>query len=289
MASMTTDWVDVEIRSTLDAGEVLGLLGDPLVQGAWQDDRAIHLYWSGLTWSSAQLTHLRWVLRELTGNRLPEPDIVVHVLPDQDWNRQWAESVKPLRVGKRLVIRPTWEKVDGRSDQIEIILDPKRAFGTGHHATTRMLLEWLEEVIHGGESVLDVGTGSGILAMVAVRLGAARAAGMDHDADAVECAREYAAVNGFGPELALQCGTLTEERLYDCVLANLDRQTLLQLAAPLAASTGRILLTSGLLTDQRQEIVDAFARLDLYEKRVREQDGWLAIEFARIESCEGAG
>jgi ribosomal protein L11 methyltransferase len=289
MASMTTDWVDVEIRSTLDAGEVLGLLGDPLVQGAWQDDRAIHLYWSGPTWSSAHLAHLRWVLRELTGNRLPEPDIVVHALPDQDWNRQWAESVKPLRVGKRLVIRPTWEKVDGRSGQIEIILDPKRAFGTGHHATTRMLLEWLEEVIHGGESVLDVGTGSGILAMAAVRLGAARAVGMDHDADAVECAREYAAVNGFGPELALQCGTLTEERLYDCVLANLDRQTLLQLAAPLAASTGRILLTSGVLTDQRQEIADAFARLDLYEKRVREQDGWLAIEFARIESCEGAG
>jgi ribosomal protein L11 methyltransferase len=286
---MTTDWVDVEIRSTLDAGEVLGLLGDPLVQGAWQDDRAIHLYWSGPTWSSAHLAHLRWVLRELTGNRLPEPDIVVHALPDQDWNRQWAESVKPLRVGKRLVIRPTWEKVDGRSGQIEIILDPKRAFGTGHHATTRMLLEWLEEVIHGGESVLDVGTGSGILAMAAVRLGAARAVGMDHDADAVECAREYAAVNGFGPELALQCGTLTEERLYDCVLANLDRQTLLQLAAPLAASTGRILLTSGVLTDQRQEIADAFARLDLYEKRVREQDGWLAIEFARIESCEGAG
>jgi ribosomal protein L11 methyltransferase len=289
MASMTTDWVDVEIRSTLDAGEVLGLLGDPLVQGAWQDDRAIHLYWSGPTWSSAHLAHLRWVLRELTGNRLPEPDIVVHALPDQDWNRQWAESVKPLRIGKRLVIRPTWEKVDGRSGQIEIILDPKRAFGTGHHATTRMLLEWLEEVIHGGESVLDVGTGSGILAMAAVRLGAARAVGMDHDADAVECAREYAAVNGFGPELALQCGTLTEERLYDCVLANLDRQTLLQLAAPLAASTGRILLTSGVLTDQRQAIADAFARLDLYEKRVREQDGWLAIEFARIESCEGAG
>jgi ribosomal protein L11 methyltransferase len=166
MASMITDWVDVEIRSTLDAGEVLGLLGDPSVRGAWQDDRAIHLYWPGSTWSSARLAQLRWVLGELAGNRLLEPDIVVHALPDRDWNRQWAESVKPLWVGKRLVIRPTWERVDTRSHQIEIILDPKRAFGTGHHATTRMLLEWLEDIIHGGESVLDVGTGSGILAMV---------------------------------------------------------------------------------------------------------------------------
>lgn len=289
MASMITDWVDVEIRSTLDAGEVLGLLGDPSVRGAWQDDRAIHLYWPGSTWSSACLAQLRWVLGELAGNRLLEPDIVVHALPDRDWNRQWAESVKPLWVGKRLVIRPTWERVDTRSHQIEIILDPKRAFGTGHHATTRMLLEWLEDIIRGGESVLDVGTGSGILAMVAVRLGAARAVGIDHDADAVECAREYAAVNCFGPELALQCSTLTGERLYDLVLANLDCQTLLQLAAPLAASTGRILLASGVLADQRQELADAFACLDLYESRIREQDGWLAIEFARTESCGGAG
>jgi ribosomal protein L11 methyltransferase len=139
-----------------------------------------------------------------------------------------------------------------------------------------MLLEWLEHVIQGGETVLDVGTGSGLLAMVALRLGANTAVGIDHDADAIDCAREYAFVNGFGPELSLQCGIVAGDRPYDLVLANLDRQTLLQLAAPLEASTGRMLLVSGLLRDQCAEIEEAFARVDLFPCSIREQDGYKA-------------
>ena len=214
---------------------------------------------------------------------------MVHSLPDQDWNRQWAASVKPLRVGTRIVIRPSWEKVELAAGQIEIILDPKRAFGTGHHATTSLLLEWLEEDIRGGESVLDVGTGSGLLAMVALRLGAARASGIDYDPDAIDCAREYAALNGFGPELSLRCDTLAGEAPHDLVLANLDRRTLLDLAERLADSTGGTLLVSGLLLDQRNDLVEAFARAGLYAGRQRDREGWLALEFTRAESCEGAG
>jgi ribosomal protein L11 methyltransferase len=125
--------------------------------------------------------------------------------------------------------------------------------------------------------------------MVALRLGGARSVGLDNDPDAIECARGYAAANGFGPELALQCGTLTADcSNYDVVLANLDRRTLLELAQPVAASTGRTLLISGVLADQREEIVAAFARFGLYSRREREREGWLAMEFTRSESCEGA-
>lgn len=285
---MSTEWVDVQIRSAIDSGELLELLDDPALQGAWQDGHTMHLYWSSQSWSPDRLARLRLVLRQLDGNGSPEPDIVVQSLPNQDWNKQWAESVKPLWVGKRLVIRPSWETVDARADQIEIVLDPKQAFGTGHHATTRMLLEWLEEVIRGNESVLDVGTGSGLLAMVALRLGANRAVGIDHDPVAIECAQEYATINRFGQELSFRAGTLTDEQAFDLVLANLDRQTLLQLADKLAVCTGQRLLVSGLLLEQRQEIIEAFARGDLYPGRERERDGWLAIEFAPAQSCEGA-
>jgi ribosomal protein L11 methyltransferase len=149
------------------------------------------------------------------------------------------------------------------------------------------LLEWLEKDIRGGESVLDVGTGSGQLAMVALRLGAVRAVGIDTDPDAIECACEYAAVNGFGPELLLQYCSLAADRLYDLVLANLDRRTLLDLAQPLAASTGSTLLVSGLLVEQRGEIVGAFGSAGLYPGREREREGWLAMEFTRGQSCEG--
>ena len=135
--------------------------------------------------------------------------------------------------------------------------------------------------------MLDVGTGSGLLAMVALRLGAAQAVGIDHDPDAIDCAREYALVNGFGRELSLQCRSLSAGPPYSLVLANLDRRTLIDLAQPLAASTGATLLASGLLLDHREEIVGAFAGVGLYADHEREREGWLAMKFTRRESCEG--
>ncbi len=288
MSSTISDWVDVRIVSRLDAGEVLGLLDDSAVQGGWQEGETLHLYWPSEVWSPDHLMRLRQILRQLDGAN--EPEIQVHALPHQDWNQLWAQSVKPLRVGKRMVVRPSWEPVTLSPGQFEIILDPKQAFGTGHHATTRMLLEWLEDIVQGGESVLDVGTGSGLLAMAALRLGAARAVGIDHDPVAIECAQDYGVLNRFGPELSLQCGELnglSEDRSFDLVLANLDRQTLRQHADQLAGRTGTRLLVSGLLVDQREEVAAALTSAGLYPGRQREQEGWLAVEFLRSESCEG--
>jgi ribosomal protein L11 methyltransferase len=284
MASITDTWIEVQIRCSLDAGELVAVLDDPALTGAWQDGETIHLYWPVNTWFPEHLMLLRQTLHRLTDEE--DLEIVVQSLPDQDWNGQWARSVKPLRVGARIVIRPSWEPAAPVVNQIEIVLDPKQAFGTGHHATTSLLLEWLEDDIRGSESVLDVGTGSGLLAMVALRLGAARALAIDHDPQAIDCAIEYAGVNGFGDELTLRCGTLEADGRYDLVLANLDRRTLLDLAQPLADSTGRTLLVSGVLTEQRDEILSAFADAGLYPGRQRERDGWLAIECMRPESCE---
>lgn len=288
MPSTISDWVDVRILSRLDAGEVLGLLDDPAVQGSWQEGETLHLYWPRGIWSPDHLMRLRQILRQLDG--AIEPEIQVHALPHQDWNQLWAQSVKPLRVGKRIVIRPTWEPVALDPGQFEIILDPKQAFGTGHHATTRMLLEWLEEMVQGGESVLDVGTGSGLLAMASLRLGAARAVGLDHDPVAIDCAQDYAVLNRFGSELSFQCGELdgvSGLQLFDLVLANLDRSTLCQLADQLAGRTRTRLLVSGLLLGQREEVAAALASAGLYLGRERESEGWLAVEFLRSEPCEG--
>lgn len=284
---MTSDWVDIQITSAVDPGELLGLLDDPDVQGAWQEGDTIHLYWPGAAWSSDRLHRLRQTIELLNASDVPAGNIVVQSLRHQDWNRQWTQSVKPLLIGKRILIRPSWESASVAPDQIEIVLDPKQAFGTGHHATTRILLEWLEEIVCGGETVLDVGTGSGLLAMVALRLGAREALGIDHDPIAIDCAREYASINRFGDDLSLQCGTLDPNHSYDLVLANLDRRTLLALVEPLAACTGQKLLLSGLLLDQREEVVEAFGRTSLYPVRERAQEGWVAMVLTRGQSCEG--
>ena len=291
---MTQDWVDVSIHSAIDPGELLGLLGDPHVQGAWEDQGVTHLYWSRDHWSGEQLGQVRAALDRLDPSGRSSGAVQVGDLPHQDWNRQWAQSVKPLHVGRRIVIRPSWEPVALEPDQFEIILDPKQAFGTGHHATTRMLLEWLEDLIRGGETVLDVGAGSGILAMAALRLGARSAVGVENDPVAVDCARDYARENRFGPELELICGTLQDlagRVRPDLVLANLDRHTLLLLADELAAygAEGARLLFSGVLVDQEAEVVGRYSALGLYPAGRREQDGWVALELLRAESCEGVG
>ena len=293
---MSEGWIDVQIQTTIDAAELLGLLADPAIQGGWEENGVVHLYWPKLAWNMDAHSRLRMTLQGLDPDVLTERAIRVEELPDQDWNRQWAQSVRPIRIGRRIVIRPSWEPVALQAQDIEIVLDPKQAFGMGHHATTRMLLEWLEDLVHGGESVLDVGAGSGILAMVALRLGAASALGVECDPVAVDCARGYAAENGFGNHLEFRCGTLEDIDRQgalrpDLVLANLDRQTLLLLCDTLAQYVGHgaRLLLSGILLDQEQEIVSAFSKVGAMLSQRREQEGWVALELLMVEPCEGVG
>ena len=287
-------WIDVQIRTGVDAAELLGLLADPAIQGGWEEQGVLHLYWPKRQWSTEACARLNRILQTLDPGAFAEGDIRVEELPDQDWNRHWSQSVGPIRIGRRIVIRPSWAPVALQPRDIEIVLDPKQAFGTGHHATTRMLLEWLEDLVHGGEFVLDVGAGSGILAMASLRLGAASALGVECDPVAVDCACDYAKENGFGDHLEFRCGTLEKvdpdgELRPDLVLANLDRHTLVTLCEELTryVSHGARLLLSGILLEQEQEIVEAFSKAGatLFERR--EQEGWLTLELLLAEPCEG--
>lgn len=285
------EWIEVNLASSVDAGDLLGRLGDPSVAGAWQDNGTTRLYWPRAGWSPDTLRRIRQALREMGLEQAAVP-ITVADVAEQDWNEQWARSVTPIRIGRRLVVRPSWARVDLSPSDVELILDPKQAFGTGHHATTALLLEWLQEVIRGGESVLDVGTGSGILAMAAIRLGARAALGIDHDPVAIECAREYAVVNNFGPELDLRVATLEAVGTMpvDLILANLDRKTLLDSArffAPFLMRGAR-LFVSGILPEDRSDLAAAFADSGASIAGSRERDGWLALELMIAESCEGA-
>ena len=289
-------WIDVQIRTAVDAAELLGMLSDPVILGGWEENGIVHLYWPKPQWSMEARARLNSILQGVDPDASTESDVRVEELPDQDWNLRWAQSVRPIRIGRRIVIRPSWAPVALQARDIEIVLDPKQAFGTGHHATTRMLLEWLEDLVHGGESVLDVGAGSGILAMVALRLGAVSALGVECDPVAVDCARDYATENGFGDNLEFRCGTLEEidrqgELRPDLVLANLDRQTLLRLCDELAKylSHGARLLLSGILLDQEQEIVGAFSKVGAMLSQRREQDGWVGLELLMMEYCDGVG
>ena len=286
------DWIQVDVRTSIDAGELLGMLHDPAVTGAWQEDDQVHLYWPGDRCGPDTWQGLRAALA-LLGQVDPERAITINHLPNEDWNAQWSRLVEPIRIG-RVIIRPSWKIVPLATGEIELIIDPKQAFGTGHHATTHLLIEWLQHSVKPTDRVLDVGTGSGVLAMVALRLGAEAAVGEDFDPVAIDCAREYAQLNGFDGRLTLAVSEAQVERAEDSftptlVLANLDRQTLLLAADSVCryATGGARLLLSGLLVDQRAEIEAAYAARGVYVKAARERDGWLALEATAMESCEG--
>jgi len=199
-----------------------------------------------------------------------------HVTPlqDNDWVRLTQSQFEPIRISQRLWIVPTWHTpVDAAA--INIVLDPGLAFGTGSHPTTRLCLRWLDENLHVGESVLDYGCGSGILAIAAMKLGAGSAYGVDVDAQAVQSSRDNALANQVDAKFDLPVATLQPA---DIVVANILTNPLKMLAPLLAGATrqgGRIVL-SGVLSEQAEDVMRVYAQWFDLNPAVME-DGWACL------------
>lgn len=202
------------------------------------------------------------------------PQHQITTLPDNDWVRLTQSQFEPIRISQRLWIVPTWHTaVDAQA--INIVLDPGLAFGTGSHPTTRLCLRWLDENLKGGESVLDYGCGSGILAIAALKLGAGSAYGVDVDAQAVQSSKDNALANQVDAKFALPDGTLQQA---DIVVANILTNPLKVLAPLLASATrqgGRIVL-SGVLSEQATDVMQIYSQWFNLNPTVME-DGWACL------------
>ncbi len=200
-------------------------------------------------------------------------------LEDTDWVRETQRQFEPIRVGERLWIVPTWH-VAPDAGAVNLVLDPGAAFGTGSHPTTRLCLRWLEAQVKGGETVLDYGCGSGILAIAALRLGAARACAVDIDPLALEAARYNASTNGVSLEVRATGSPLALEA--DLTVANILANPLRMLAPLLATHTrpgGRLAL-SGILAPQADGVLAAYA--PYFDCAPQAQDGdWVCLAGVR--------
>ncbi len=275
----------IQIPACVNGAELSGLLASSEFLGLWEEDEALMIYWQGSEGSILQKLH--GALAQLD-TMIPETSIHLQLVTHQDWNGQWAASVKPIRIGRRIGIRPSWTTMELPEDGIEIVLDPKQAFGTGHHATTHLLIEWLEDASRlTGCRVLDVGTGSGLLSMVALRLGASFALGIDCDPVAIDCAKDYAVVNGFMNELDLRSCRTDElaDQSFEIILANIDRKTILEILPEFSRfrSSATQLFLSGLLEEDASEIVKQFTSQGWTQEAIREREGWIALQF-RVSS-----
>jgi ribosomal protein L11 methyltransferase len=211
-----------------------------------------------------------------------------------DWRERYKVYFKATRIGSRLVVRPPWEAYSAHDRDVVLTLDPGMAFGTGTHETTRLVLEALEEYVRAGMDVLDVGCGSGILAIAALLLGAGRALAIDVDPEAVRVAAENCAINGVADRCRVERadGEATAEPLahgqrYPLVLANIETRVLVPAASALIACVepAGVLILSGILAPERDRVLAAYAPLQML--RVRTLGEWVAIVLRRADSGGG--
>ncbi len=260
----------------------------------------ITLYLEDNAAAAEQISVLREQLAALQA-RCPRVDfgelsVSLSNLPDEDWENSWRKNYQPLPIGQRLLVVPYWLTPDNPEQRIPVLLDPGMIFGTGAHASTQMCMVALEHLIHGGERVIDLGSGSGILSITALLLGAATATGVDIDPKAEDIARENAAINHLGGDrfTAGTCNVLTDagamQRLaqggYDVVCANIVADVIIPLAAivPQFLRKGGSFICSGILATRAEEVKAALYAAGLTITGSDQMDGWCMF---RLQKSEG--
>ena len=229
-----------------------------------------------------QVQQALWHLRQI----LPFPEPQVRELGPTDWAEAWKAGYHVLEIGARTRIVPSWIPYEPRPGEIVVTLDPGMAFGTGLHPSTQLCLEALEDLVRPGARLLDVGTGSGILAIAAARLGAAEVLAVDIEEVAVRTARENVALNGADAIVRVQAGSIDGEPLglFDGVLANILAEVIARLSPHLAAHLrpGGWLVASGIIAPRLDAVERALIVAGLAVER-RWQDGdWVALQARRV-------
>jgi len=200
---------------------------------------------------------------------------------EADWAKAWKERLNVLHVGRHIVIRPSWRDYTPTPGDIVIRLDPGMAFGTGLHPTTQMCLVALEEMIYPGAEVLDMGTGSGILAIAAAKLGAGQVLAVDNDPIAVGTARGNVMINGVQETVSVVRGSLAEvSGSYDLVVVNILSKVIVEMMGEGLATRVRpdgVLIAAGILADQGAEVVTAMERRGLALVEQRQRGDWVCL------------
>ena len=299
------NWIEVSLEVDGEAAEAVadvlrryGHQGVAIEQAGfpievWPDDippadrLIVRAYFPEDDEAEAKKQQLREALYYM-GKLYPMPEPVFNVLNDEDWAEAWKKHYHPLRLGRRLYIRPAWSEVpDARPDDIILVMDPGMAFGTGTHPTTQLCLITLEERLADWPAVdvLDLGCGSGILGIAALRLGASKVLALDIDDLAVKSTRENAALNGVGGRITAQQGGLDtlkgSSRHFDLLLCNILAKVIIEMCGQGLGDVlraGGQAIFSGIIDDQADDVEAALRQTGLEPTQRRVQGDWVVIE-----------
>ena len=286
-------WIQLRLNSTGQHAETLGdeLIETGAVSVTFQDshDTPVFEPLPGETrlWGDTDViglydaeTDMEWVIIQLENSPLLNTGFIhkIEQIEDKDWEREWMDNFHPMRFGQRLWICPSWRDVPDPA-AVNVMLDPGLAFGTGTHPTTSLCLEWLDSIDLEGKTIIDFGCGSGILAIAALKLGAAHAIGIDIDPQAITASRDNAQRNGVSEQLSLYLPKDQPADLQaDVVVANILAGPLRELAPMICVlpRKGGLLGLSGILATQAEGVADAYR--DTFDiDPIAEKEEWCRI------------
>ena len=263
---------------------------DPALLESMPQDVLVHAWYEDNPAFPALLETIRNKLSELSASAAEGQDfgtlrLDTSTVNDQAWTDIWKKYFKPFHASEHVVIKPTWESFSPSESDHVIEIDPGMAFGSGTHETTGMCLSILEEVIHGGEDIIDVGTGSGILAIGAAKLGAGHVLAIDIDPDAVKVARENILHNGVDSIVSVRQGNLLERvsDVCDICVANIIADVIISFAAPLVnhIRPGGLFVCSGIVNTRSGDVAEALTDAGYKMLKKETKGDWTAFLFRR--------
>ncbi len=283
-----------EFESFLEENKAYWDYIDETLQEKLQDLSCIKLYLEAA--DDKRLQHLQRTLEALRRRDAFGP-LTFHSkpLPQTNWEESWKENYPPQEIGDKLVVLPYWLADQDTGGRLPVILDPGLTFGTGAHPSTQMVIEAMEQLLPPNGSCLDLGSGSGILSIAALRLGAASAVGVDIDPKAEDIARENAGYNGFAaPAFTALTGNVTADtslmqtlkaKKYDLVLVNIVADVIISLAPVLPAllSDTSVLICSGILDTRLSHVTAALEQAGLTITQIRAKEDWRCVTAKRSE------
>ncbi len=274
---------DEQVRQGGQVREILpAALSEFAFEGFAEDDLGIHCFIKKKEWKESIESVIKDIAEQFN---LPFIQYLSTTeIKHKNWNEEWEKTIQPIYVSEKFVITPSWHSVEDKDNTV-IIIDPKMTFGTGYHETTRLMIRLMEQYLSAKTTVLDVGTGTGILAIVAAKLGATHTIGIDIDEWSLENGIENAQRNNVQDKIEIRIGSMevVQENNFDIILANIIRNTILELIDLMLAKlshNGKILF-SGLLTSDREVIEQALHKRNFKVISVIQENDWIGMAAER--------
>lgn len=203
------------------------------------------------------------------------------ILEDKNWNEEWEKSREVIRISDRIVIKPTFKNYSAKENEIVLTIDPKMSFGTGEHQTTKLILQLLEDTVKPGIKVLDVGSGTGILAIASIKLGASKAVAVDSDEICLDNCNENCSLNQVVDSVKILTGEIdaVNENDFDLILANIQKNVLIEIAEKLKSRLNKngFVILSGLLDSDFDVIRNKYYSIGFEIRRIEKEDEWIAL------------